>query len=156
MGVLIGFATKLGSELSGVSTRRNLSWSLILPTITTRVVGIPQMVFTNPITTTHVHRTTNQPLMSLVVARGYRSANIVYPRGWHQEPFTVITPILDHRDGHYVRPNIVAFKYPNFKKNVDPNVHVKIFNFAIKENVENFEKYIINAFNYMLRDSTLD
>jgi hypothetical protein len=45
---------------------------------------------------------------------GYRSVDAVNPRGGYQEPFVVITPIFDHRDGHYVRPNMVAIKYLNF------------------------------------------
>jgi hypothetical protein len=57
-GVLIGFTTKLGNELGGVLIGRNLSRSSVLPIAITRVVGIPQMVFTNSITTTHVNRTT--------------------------------------------------------------------------------------------------
>ncbi len=52
--------------------------------------------------------------------------------------------------------NKVAFKYPDFKKDVDPNVHVKMFNFAIKANIETFEEHTINAFNYMLRNTTSD
>jgi hypothetical protein len=47
---------------------------------------------------------------------------------------------------------MVALKYPNFKKNVDPNVHVRMFNFVIKANAETSKKYIINVCNYMLRD----
>jgi hypothetical protein len=39
--------------------RRNLSWSSTLPRITAGVVGSPQMVFTNPIMTTHVNRNAN-------------------------------------------------------------------------------------------------
>ncbi len=62
--------------------------------------------------------------------------------------------ILDHKDGHYVRPNMVAFKYPDFKKDVDPNVPVKVFNSLVKVNVETFEEYIINAFNYTVKDTT--
>jgi len=62
--------------------------------------------------------------------------------------------ILDHKDGHYVRPNMVAFKYPDFKKDVDPNVLVKVFNSLVKVNVETFEEYIINAFNYTVKDTT--
>jgi hypothetical protein len=30
-----------------------------------------------------------------------------------------------------------------------------VFNFVIKENAETFEKYIINVFNYVLRDTAL-
>jgi hypothetical protein len=66
----------------------------------------------------------------------------------------VTTPILDHRDDHYVTPNKVAFKYPNFNKDVDPNAHVKVFNYVVKVNAKTFEKYIINAFSYMLKDIT--
>jgi hypothetical protein len=58
-------------------------------------------------------------------------------RGGYQEP------ILDHRIGHYVRPNKVALKYPNFKNDVDPHAHVKMFNFVVKENAKTFEEYII-------------
>jgi plasmid replication initiation protein len=55
-----------------------------------------------------------------------------------------------------VRPNKIAFKYPDFKKDVDLDVHVRMFNFIVKTNAKTFEEYIINAFNYMLRDIGLD
>jgi hypothetical protein len=51
---------------------------------------------------------------------------------------------------------MVALKYPNFQKNVDPNAHVKVFNFIVKANAETFEIYIIDVFSYTLRDITLD
>jgi hypothetical protein len=51
---------------------------------------------------------------------------------------------------------MVVFKYHDFKKDVDPNVHVRMLNFVIKINAKTFEKYIINVFNYMLRDTTSD
>ncbi len=51
---------------------------------------------------------------------------------------------------------MVALKYPNFKKDVDLDALVRAFNFAMKANVETFEEYIINAFNYKLRDTTLN
>jgi hypothetical protein len=73
--ILIGFATNLGSGLGGILIGRNLSWSLALPIITTRVVGTPQMVFTNPIMTTHVNKTTYRPLMSSMAIGGYKNAN---------------------------------------------------------------------------------
>jgi hypothetical protein len=111
------------------------------------------MVFTNPITTTHVNKTANQPLMSSMVARGYRNIDVANPRGGYREPST---PILDHRDGHYIKPNRVALKYPDFKKNVDLDVHVKVSNFVVKANAKTFEEYIINVFNYMLRDVALN
>jgi len=83
-GVLIRSVTKLGSGSSGVLAIRNLSQSLTLPTTTIGIVGIPQVVFTNWITTTHVNKTTNRPLMNSMVAGGYRSANVVHPRGGYE------------------------------------------------------------------------
>jgi hypothetical protein len=47
---------------------------------------------------------------------GCKNANVVHSRGGDQGPIVVIAPIFDHKDGHYVRPNMVALKYPNFKK----------------------------------------
>jgi hypothetical protein len=79
----------LGSELGGVLVTKNLSWSSTLPIATTRVVGTPQMVFTNAITTTYVNRTTDQPLMSSMVIGGYKNVNAVNPRGRYQEPFVI-------------------------------------------------------------------
>jgi hypothetical protein len=63
--ILIRSTTKLGSGSGGVSIGRKLNGNLTLPTTTTKVVGTPQMVFTNPIiTTTHVNRIADQPLMN--------------------------------------------------------------------------------------------
>jgi hypothetical protein len=64
------------------------------------------------------------------------------------KPYVVIVEFPNHQNGHFVRPNKVAFKYPNFKKDVDPNVHVKIFNPTTKANGETSKDYIINAFSY--------
>ncbi len=55
-----------------------------------------------------------------------------------------------------MRPNRVAFKYPNFKKDVDPNIHVRMFNSIMKANVGTSEEYIINVFSYTLRDILID
>jgi hypothetical protein len=49
---------------------------------------------------------------------------------------------------------MVALKYPDFKKDVDPNVHVRMFNSVVKANAKTFEEYIINVFSYTLRDTT--
>jgi hypothetical protein len=100
--------------------------------------------------------TTNQPLLNSMAVGGYKSVDVTNPRGRYQEPSTITAQILDHRDGHYVRPNRVALKYPDFKKEVDPNAHVRMFNSIIKANAETFEEYTINAFNYMLKDTTSD
>ncbi len=80
-GIQFGFATNLGSGLGGISTRKNLSRSLALPIFITRIVGTPQMVFTNPIMTIHVNRTTNQPLMNSMVVGGYINTNVTNLRG---------------------------------------------------------------------------
>jgi len=62
---------------------------------------------------------TNQPLMSLMVAREYKSVNVVNPRKGYQEPSALNVQIHGYIVGHYVRPNKVALKYPNFLKNAD-------------------------------------
>jgi len=54
-GILIRFTRKLGNESNGILTVRNLNQSLTLPIATIGVVGMPQMVFTNPIKTIHVN-----------------------------------------------------------------------------------------------------
>jgi hypothetical protein len=46
--------------------------------------------------------------------------------------------------------NMVILKYHNLKKNVDLNVHVRMFNSVTKANAKTFEEYIINAFSYTL------
>jgi hypothetical protein len=51
---------------------------------------------------------------------------------------------------------MVALKYPSFKKDVDPNAHVRVFNFVVKKNVETFEEYINNAFSFTLKDMASD
>jgi hypothetical protein len=43
-------------------------------------------------------------------------------------------------------------KYLDYKKDANPNAHVKVFNVAMKENGETYEEYIVNAFNYTLRE----
>jgi hypothetical protein len=46
---------------------------------------------------------------------------------------------------------LVTRPYPNYKKNVNLDVHVRVFNVTIKTNGETYEEYIINAFSYALR-----
>ncbi len=53
-----------------------------------------------------------------------------------------------------MRPNRVTLKYPDFKKDDNVDVHVRVFNFAMKANAKTFEEYIINAISYTLRDTT--
>jgi hypothetical protein len=155
-GILIGFVAKLGSESGGVSIIKNLSPSSTLPTTIIGVVCTPQMVFTNSVMTIHVNRTANRPSMSSKAIGRNRRVDATNLGGGYRETSVVTTPILDHRNGHDVRPNKVAFKYLDFKKNVDPNVHVKVFNSAIKTNEETYEEYIINVFSYTLKNMTSD
>ncbi len=84
MGVLIGYATKLGSISDGVLVGRNMSQSLALPSTTTRVVSIPQMVFINSITTTHGNRTIDRPLMNSMDVGGCKSVDAMHSRGGFQ------------------------------------------------------------------------
>ncbi len=146
----------MGSGSGGVSVGKNLSQCSMLPIVIIGVVGILQMKFINLITAIHGNRTTNRPLMSSMVVGGCRNVNAIHLKGKYQEPIVVTTSILDHKDGHYVKPNKVAIKYPSFKKDVDPDVHVEMFNYVIKANTETFQQHIINAFSYMIRDTTLD
>jgi hypothetical protein len=74
--------------------------------------------------------------MSSITIGGYRNTNVENPRGGYWERFVVIIEFLDQRNGHFIRPNRVVFKYPNFKKDVNPNVHVKVFNFVVKVNAK--------------------
>ncbi len=135
-GVLIGFATKLGSKLGGNSIGRNLSQSLALPIATIGVAGILQMVFANLIIAIYGNRIANRPLMSSMVIGRYKSANAVYSKGRYQKPFAITTPTLDHREGHYVRPNKVALKCHEFKKDDDLDAHVIMFYSVIKANAK--------------------
>jgi len=56
-GMVIGFVANVNHGLGGLSAGRNLNRSLRLLTVNTGFVGTPQMVFTNPIRTIHVHKT---------------------------------------------------------------------------------------------------
>jgi hypothetical protein len=49
---------------------------------------------------------------------------------------------------------MVALKYLDVKKDVDPNAYVRVFNFVVKANVETSEEYIINVFSYTQKDTT--
>jgi hypothetical protein len=134
-GELIGFVAQLSSGLGGVLAGRKLSGSMALPITIIRIFGTFHMVFTNLIMTTRVNKSTNRPMMSSMAVGRYRSADVTNPIGGYQEPSTTTAPIFYHIDGHYVKPNKVAFKYHDFFLNGDPNAHVKMFNFVIKANV---------------------
>jgi hypothetical protein len=69
-GTLIGSTKKMVSRLGGVSVGRNPSRSSTLPTTITRVVGIPQMLFTNLLMAIHGNKTIDRPLINLMVVGG--------------------------------------------------------------------------------------
>jgi hypothetical protein len=50
-----------------------------------------------------------------------------------------------------VRPYPSTSKYPNYKKEVNPDVHVKVFNATVRTNGETSKKDKINAFTYTLK-----
>jgi hypothetical protein len=114
------------------------------------------MVFANPIMTTHVHKTTNKPPMNSIDVGGYKNTNADNSKGGHYEPSVIIHRIPDHKNGHFLRPKKVALKYPSFKKDVDLDVHVKMFNSVVKANAKTFDEYIIIVLSYMLRDMALN
>jgi hypothetical protein len=146
-GVVIGFAVNLGRGLGGFLMGKSLSRSLRLSTTNARVVGTPLMVFTYPIIIIHVHKTTNEPPMSSIAIGGYRNTYVENPKGEYRGPSIMIQGIFNHKNGHFVKPNKVVFKYLDFRKNVDLNVHVKVFNSVVKVDAKTSKKYIINAFN---------
>jgi hypothetical protein len=84
--------------------------------------------------TIDLNKTTNRPPMNSMATGGYRSVDAVNPKGGHQEPYTIIAQIIDDKNGHYVLPNKVAIKYLDLKKDVYPNVHVRMFNSIVKVN----------------------
>jgi hypothetical protein len=94
--------------------------------------------------------------MKSMVVGGCKNADVMHSKGGYWKPIVVIASIFDHRNGHYVRPNRVALKYPNFKKDVNPYAHVRVFNFVVKTNAKTSEEYIIYVFSYTLKDKTLD
>ncbi len=69
-GVVIGFVVNVSRGSSEFLVGVNLNRSSKLPIVKIEVVGTQQMVFTNPIMTIHVHKTTIQPLMSSITIRG--------------------------------------------------------------------------------------
>jgi hypothetical protein len=70
-------------------------------------------------------------------------------------PFRGVLGITNIKNNHSNRLNNIPLKYPNYKKDVNLNVHIKMFNFAMKVNGKTSGEYIINSFRYMLRDTTL-
>jgi glyoxylate utilization-related uncharacterized protein len=64
--------------------------------------------------------------MSSIVVEGYKNIDVENPKGGYKEPSISTRRILDHRNGHIVRPNSVVLKYLDFFKNVDLNAHVRV------------------------------
>jgi len=56
-----------------------------------RVVGTPQMVFTNTIMTTCVNKIVDRPSMSSIDVGGYKNIDAKNPRGGYQEPSIITT-----------------------------------------------------------------
>jgi hypothetical protein len=70
--------------------------------------------------------------MSSTTAGGHISIDTRNLGRGYQKPYVISTRITNNKNGHSMRRNIVIFKYPNFKKYDYPNVHVGVFNFAMK------------------------
>ncbi len=54
------------------------------------------------------------------------------------------------------KPYRSTLKYQNYKKDVNPNVHVIMFQAIVKANGKTLHEFIINAFSYTLKEMTLD
>jgi hypothetical protein len=54
--------------------------------------------------------------MSSIVARRYISTDVKNLGGGYREPSIITTRIPHHIDDHFMRPNMVAFKYFDLKK----------------------------------------
>jgi hypothetical protein len=54
------------------------------------------------------------------------------------------------------KPYWSTLKYPYYKKNAGPDAQVTVFQTIVKANGKTLEEYIINVFNYTLREMTLD
>jgi hypothetical protein len=62
-----------------------------------------------------------------MVVGGYRSGNVMHPRGGYRKSYDIIALILHHKNYHYLRPNMVILKYLDLKKDVDLDHCVKVF-----------------------------
>ncbi len=155
-GVVIRFTTNLDHGLGRFSMGRNFNENSRLPIIIIGIVGTPQMVFTSPIMIIHVNKTTYQPLMSSMIVGRYKNTYVENRKRGYLEPFVITQGIIDHKNGHFVKLNGVALKYPDFKKDIDLDVNVRMFNFVVKANAKTSKEYIINVFSYMLKDMTSD
>ncbi len=71
-----------------------------------------------------------------IVAGRYKSIDAKNPRRAYQKPSIITQGIINHRNGHSIRPNRVLLKYLDFKKDVDLNVHVRMFNSIVKANAK--------------------
>ncbi len=60
----------------------------------------------------------NRPQMNSITIKGYINIDVENPKGGYYKPYVVITKILNHKNGHFVRPNRVALKYLDLKKNL--------------------------------------
>jgi hypothetical protein len=45
--------------------------------------------------------------MNSIVVGGYINTYVENPRGGHRKPYVIIVGISDHKNGHFVRPNMV-------------------------------------------------
>jgi hypothetical protein len=52
--------------------------------------------------------------MSSIATGGYKSIDVENPKGKHVKASIIVQRIPNHINGHSVRPNRVALKYPNF------------------------------------------
>jgi hypothetical protein len=56
--------------------------------------------------------------------------------------------------GLVARPYRLTLKYLDYKKEAYPYVHVRMFQVVVRANGKTLKEYIINAFDYTLRETT--
>lgn len=54
------------------------------------------------------------------------------------------------------KPYQSTLKYQDYKKDADPNAHVKAFDVVVRANEKINEEYIINSFSYTVREMPID
>jgi len=58
--------------------------------------------------------------------------------------------------GSVAKPYRSTLKYPYYKKNTNPNAHVRIFEAIVRANRKTSKEYIVNVFNYILKEMILN
>ncbi len=100
----------------------------------------PQTMYIASIITTQANRFVGWPLSIPLKCEQHRTGSVVN---------TIV-------GGSMAKPYWSTLKYPYYKKNAGLDAQVRVFQTIVKANGKTLEEYIINVFNYTLREMTLD